>query len=154
MLFISHRGNLNGPIPERENSPSYIEEAIAESFIVETDLKVIDDYPILGHGEQHHKVSWYWLINRAHNLLLHLKNADAVRYISPDNRFHFFCNDKDEFSLTSKGYILCWSKLPYRKGWHDNYMIPLMTLKDIEQDVLCPGAIISDYPIKCKEKFG
>lgn len=156
MLFISHRGNLNGPIPERENSPDYIDEANSAGFMAEVDIKVIDDQVILGHGEQSYPVSWQWLSQRSERLLLHLKNREAVRVI-PDywSHFRYFCNEKDEFSFTSSGFILCWSKHPNRYGWGSKYMLPLIDLADIEQyDEISAGAVISDYPLKCKEKFG
>ena len=34
MIFISHRGNLNGPEPLRENCPSYIDEALRAGYDV------------------------------------------------------------------------------------------------------------------------
>ncbi len=37
--IISHRGNLDGPIPERENSPDYIDQAIKWGFVVEIDIR-------------------------------------------------------------------------------------------------------------------
>ena len=36
--LYSHRGNLFGPIPERENKPDYIDEAISAGFNVEIDI--------------------------------------------------------------------------------------------------------------------
>ena len=38
MKLISHRGNLSGPIPESENNPSYITNAINKGFDVEVDF--------------------------------------------------------------------------------------------------------------------
>ena len=38
MKIISHRGNLEGRIPEDENNPDYIHEAIESGFDVEIDL--------------------------------------------------------------------------------------------------------------------
>ena len=40
MRFISHRGNINGIIVERENEPSYIQEAIDLGYDVEVELIV------------------------------------------------------------------------------------------------------------------
>ncbi len=35
MRIISHRGNIEGPIPEKENCPEYINSALAQGFDVE-----------------------------------------------------------------------------------------------------------------------
>ena len=40
MKFISHRGNLNGPIEEYENHPEYILEALKKGFNVEIDDEI------------------------------------------------------------------------------------------------------------------
>ena len=42
MILISHRGNLNGPNEDRENSPYYIMEAIDDGYDVEVDLWWVD----------------------------------------------------------------------------------------------------------------
>ena len=42
MKLISHRGNLNGRIPERENHPDYIDEAIEAGYDVEIDIWLND----------------------------------------------------------------------------------------------------------------
>lgn len=37
-MFISHRGNLNGPSPDFENRPEYIIETLHRGYDVETDV--------------------------------------------------------------------------------------------------------------------
>ena len=48
MILIAHRGNLNGPFPEKENHPNYIEGGVDEvlyCFIVGTTTVQINiDY--------------------------------------------------------------------------------------------------------------
>lgn len=154
MLFISHRGNLNGPLPERENSPDYIDEAIAAGFIVEVDLIVEDGWPILGHKNQRYPVSWIWLRERVDNLLLHLKNAVAVQEISKQGRFHFFCNEQDEFSLTSQGYILYWSRNVKKDTVNKYCLLPFIekeVLWRYSQLIPSAGGVISDYVKSLKE---
>ena len=41
MKIISHRGNVRGAIPDRENRPSYIDCAIGNGYDVEIDLRII-----------------------------------------------------------------------------------------------------------------
>ena len=43
MILISHRGNLDGVNPDRENSPTYIKEAISSGFDVEIDVHWYDN---------------------------------------------------------------------------------------------------------------
>ena len=51
MKIISHRGNLDGPIFEKENHPDYILNAIDAGFDVEIDLWKIETKLFLGHDE-------------------------------------------------------------------------------------------------------
>ncbi len=38
MIYISHRGNLEGPTKDFENKPEYIENAISQGYEVEIDV--------------------------------------------------------------------------------------------------------------------
>ena len=49
MILISHRGNLHGKQPERENTVQYINEALDKGFDVEIDLWGKDNFLYLGH---------------------------------------------------------------------------------------------------------
>ena len=42
-LLLAHRGNIDGKQPERENSPSYILEAIDSGYSVEVDVWLADN---------------------------------------------------------------------------------------------------------------
>ena len=42
MKIISHRGNIRGPIPDKENRPSYIDCAIGNGYDVEIDVRSIN----------------------------------------------------------------------------------------------------------------
>ena len=57
MKFISHRGNLNGPIQEYENHPEYILEALKKGFNVEIDVRVKNDTFYLGHDFPKYKIN-------------------------------------------------------------------------------------------------
>ena len=43
MKIISHRGNVKGSIPDKENRPSYIDCEIGNGYDVELDIRSIDD---------------------------------------------------------------------------------------------------------------
>ena len=51
MRIISHRGNVRGRVPGRENAPSYIDCALGNGYVVEIDVWVIDGEYWLGHDE-------------------------------------------------------------------------------------------------------
>jgi aryl-phospho-beta-D-glucosidase BglC (GH1 family) len=70
MILISHRGNLNGPNPERENSPKYIDEAIEAGYDVEIDIWLNDGILYLGHDSIQYETSLQWLKNRKDKLLM------------------------------------------------------------------------------------
>ena len=105
--LISHRGNLNGPNPERENTISYIEEALQEGFDVEVDIRVIDNKCYLGHDETQEEVSFKFLSSLS--LWVHAKNIEAVEAIRVWNRhnistqIHYFWHETDHMTLTSLG---------------------------------------------------
>ena len=43
MIYISHRGNIDGPDTGKENSPDYIIKALSLGFDVEIDVWFKDD---------------------------------------------------------------------------------------------------------------
>ncbi len=59
MKLIAHRGNTQGPNPERENSPEYIEEALNAGYDVEVDVwyDCATEKFWLGHDEPQYDVS-------------------------------------------------------------------------------------------------
>jgi len=101
MILIAHRGNFNGVNLERENSPDYIEEAIAAGYDVEIDAWLIDKVWMLGHDFPKYEVPLTFL--ERPNIWTHAKNL--VGYVSLYNnpKAHTFWHDKDDFVFTSKG---------------------------------------------------
>ena len=106
MRFISHRGNLNGPMPELENQPGYVEHAIASGFDVEVDLWVNESGIFLGHDGPQYQVPKEWLMDRKSQLWVHCKNAEALSF-SITYDLHCFFHNTDDYTVTSKGYV--WS---------------------------------------------
>jgi hypothetical protein len=125
MIIISHRGNIRGPVPDKENRPSYIDCAIGNGYHVEIDVRSIDGELWLGHDEPQYKIDHNWLDKRRHYLWLHCKNLEAAKECWS---YHSFCHTEDPFTYTSTGKI-----------WlHDismkidqNVIIPLIDKNDI-----------------------
>jgi hypothetical protein len=128
MKFISHRGNINGPNPARENSPDYIDEAIKSGFVVEIDVRRVGRELYLGHDYPQQIISAEWIEQREKSLLLHLKDFQAAKAIRT-SRWHTFCHSRDPYTLTSRG--LLWlhdlSLVP-----DENTIVPLMSKNLIE----------------------
>lgn len=102
MIYISHRGNIEGSEPDYENKPSYIQEAIEKGYDVEIDLWVIKNELMLGHDEPQYKVDRKLLLNPW--LWIHAKNPEALELIVEYSLRGFWHTDED-FVLTTKGHI-------------------------------------------------
>jgi hypothetical protein len=104
MILISHRGNLTGRIPNNENHPNYIDEAINAGFDVEVDMWWIDGRVYLGHDNPQYEVDNEWLVDRADKLWVHCKNVELLNWIR-STILHWFWHENDTMVLTSKNYI-------------------------------------------------
>ena len=56
MIRIAHRGNYKGRDVLRENTISYIEEAIAAGFDVEIDVRLVGGKWFLGHDNPQEEI--------------------------------------------------------------------------------------------------
>lgn len=102
-VLIAHRGNINGPNPEKENDPLYLEEALKLGYFVETDIWLEDDEYYLGHDKPQYLISLEWLDQYRNKIFLHCKNVGALQALMWD--FHCFSHDRDEAVLTSQKLI-------------------------------------------------
>ena len=64
MRIISHRGNVRGRVPGRENAPSYIDCALGNGYDVEIDVWYKNDKLYLGHDAPEHEVDLDYLNNK------------------------------------------------------------------------------------------
>jgi len=145
MKLISHRGNIVGPNPSRENKPSYIDTAISAGFDVEVDIIFNDGKFYLGHDTPDYEVTEKWISLRKYKLWLHCKNLEAAtRLCELGDSHQFFCHSSDSYVLCSNG-----------KTWvHDlklnvsktTTIIPLLSDNDIiNYNGAIPYAICTDY---------
>ena len=151
-MIIAHRGNLTGPEVERENSPSYIDAAIAAGFPVEVDLRSKDGELWLGHDNPQYPITQEWLFARRKDLWIHIKDyCSAVLMGQLKENYQFFCHQSDDFTITSTGHV-----------WvHDleneitkECIVPLLDRKSIidftQKEFF---AICTDYVYECEEKI-
>ena len=141
MIYISHRGNINGKNIERENTPEYIDEAL-KNYDVEIDIWFIDHWLYLGHDEPKIKTSFKYISDRSDKLWLHCKNFEALELYSDVGYINanYFWHQNDDFTLTSKNYI---------------WTFPNKELKELTKYSICVLPEISNYsPIDLKGCFG
>ena len=106
-IFISHRGNLKGPSLERENTPGYIDVALAKGFLVEIDAWFVEGNWYLGHDQPEVLVSEMFFLDRRESLVVHAKNHGCYRNLI-EMGSHFFFHEFDSVILTSNLWL--WSK--------------------------------------------
>lgn len=110
MIFISHRGNLNGKNIENENKIDYIENALFLDFDVEIDVWLFNDSLFLGHDKPLYNIEENWLLKNKNKLWIHCKNIDALLFFN-NKDFNYFWHENDKVTLTSKGYIWAYPSL-------------------------------------------
>jgi hypothetical protein len=145
MIVISHRGNLNGRIPEKENSPEYIQTAIDFGFRVEIDVWFDSGVFYLGHDAPQYKTNIGWL--RQGILWCHAKNKDAFERLLHAGA-HCFWHENDRWTMTSRGVVWAYPNNPMRdcilvapEEW--NHQIH-SSLKEIR-------GVCTDYPVSWLE---
>ena len=141
MKAISHRGNIKGSVPDKENRPSYIDCAIGNSYDVEIDVRSIDGELWLGHDEPQYKIEHKWIQKRRKNLWIHCKNLQAAKECW---EYQAFCHSSDPYVYTSNGKI--W--LHYlSKTIDDDVIIPLIEEADLYiLHNVRPYGVCTDYP--------
>lgn len=142
MILISHRGNISGPNPNKENHPNYILKALQQGYDVEIDVWYTDKF-MLGHDEPQYDFP-FDLIEKYHTKLwIHCKNIKAITKIKHNyelnTRLNYFWHEHDVITLTSKGYIWAYpGKQPIKNS--------IAVMPELHKDDLgiCKG-ICSDY---------
>jgi hypothetical protein len=143
MIYIAHRGNLNGPNPIDENKPEYLLNAIKNGFHVETDLWLIDDSLYLGHDNAEYKIEIDFLLKIKDKLFCHCKNIDALYFIIKNySEIECFYHNEDKCVLTSKNHI--WN---YPGTELTNISICVMPEVIGQKPINCFG-VCTDYPVK------
>jgi hypothetical protein len=105
MILISHRGNIDGRCFEKENHPSYIDEAIFLGYDVEVDLWSMEGNLFLGHDIPQYKIPLNFLKERKKELWIHCKNIECVEIMSNEKDLNWFWHEEDTITLTSKNFI-------------------------------------------------
>jgi hypothetical protein len=154
MILISHRGNLNGRNPDRENTISYIQAALGSGYHVEVDVWHVNNRWYLGHDDPMVPVNEEFLLQRYQtpSLWLHCKNVEALSlllYFSNHSGFpNFFTHDTDPYTLTSNGFIWAYPGKPLCN--HSICVMPERASYTPEEMAVCSG-ICSDFITRYKK---
>ena len=136
MYLISHRGNLNGVIEDRENSPKYIYEALEKGYDVEVDVRFENNQFFLGHDLNQYKIDEGFLLNK--KIWCHAKTGKALNALEKINA-HYFWHQEDDYTITNKGFF--WT-YPGKKLLTNS--ICVLPEKSNYDKILCKG-ICSDF---------
>ena len=101
-FLIAHRGNFFGAKKERENTISYLTEALEKDFHIETDVWFINDQFYLGHDSPTELTDKHFLTQP--KVWCHAKQLNALYELLAIGA-HCFYHTVDSFTLTSRGYI-------------------------------------------------
>ena len=112
MKKIAHRGNISGKQIELENNPSYIESAISQKYDVEIDVWLFNDKFMLGHDEPQYEISFSFFEKHQDKLWIHCKNLHALFALNKIKHLNVFFHDKDDATLTSRGFIWTYPNKP------------------------------------------
>jgi len=145
MKFIAHRGNLNGPNMNEENSPEYILKAIQLNYDCEIDVRQIDNQLYLGHDNPDYKINIDFLLENSKKLWIHCKNIEALGHLISYNELNIFWHQEDKYTLTSHGYIWCYPDSPVTNFKKSILLMP--EWNNYNSIKKCPGcyAVCSDY---------
>jgi hypothetical protein len=144
-ILIAHRGNINGPQPEKENTLKYLFEAIESGYDVEVDIWLVGNTWLLGHGGPYipvHDIDLHYLTPHA---WFHAKNYAALSELNQID-CNVFAHEQDPFVVTSRGWI--WS----HKGCVNPHGIVVMPSLETEKHLIlnCAG-VCHDYLLDVKK---
>lgn len=144
MIFISHRGNIEGPESKYENKPSYIFNALNMGFQVEVDVWY-DNGWWYGHDKPQYKANkkdffLFWC---------HAKNSEAFARMRLLKTDCFFWHQEDDYTLTSNGYIWTYPGKTLVKG-----SIAVMPEVSYKGNLKKCSGICSDNINFYKKRFG
>ena len=107
-ILISHRGNLNGRIPERENTSEYIIEAIQAGFNVEIDVRMHKGILHLGHDKPEEIVPFTFFLEPLKDFIwFHCKDYESLLFLMQEKKYTYKCfiHDKEPCTFVSNGML-------------------------------------------------
>jgi len=110
MKLISHRGNIEGVNNKTENEPNNILKVIKLGYEVEVDIWKKKKNWYLGHDYPQYRIGnnnklKKFTFKKRNKYWFHCKNKEAMVSMLNIKSYNFFWHNKDDFTITSKGYF-------------------------------------------------
>jgi hypothetical protein len=134
MKLIAHRGNINGPNKELENSPNQILNTLSLGYDCEIDVHLINNNLYLGHDEPQYSIDINFLLENKDKLWIHCKNMEALVFLNEYKELNIFWHENDKYTLTSKNYI--WSYIGVETNSKIVCVMPELIGKNYENIVM------------------
>jgi hypothetical protein len=113
ITLIAHRGNIAGRNPDLENTPAYLDAAVASGYEVEVDVWYIGGKYYLGHDGPQIETTLEYLDND--KFWCHCKNVPALAQLVKHGA-HCFFHQNDDVTLTSRGILWTFPKKQLMEG--------------------------------------
>jgi len=137
MIYIAHRGNIDGVNPKDENHPEYLLNALSSGYHVECDVRTHNGKLYLGHDEPKYPCNIAFL--QGWGIWVHCKDVESLRTLITIPQVHCFFHERDPFTLTNKGYIWC-----YPRNFIEDGILVHPELLPLDLDLNKAGGICSD----------
>lgn len=165
MNYISHRGNISGRNPKKENHPDYIKAAINEGYEVEVDIWYNNNQYCLGHNKPLYPIKKEFLRKYSCSTLLHCKDIKTYKtFYNNSIGNSFFFSDKDAITVLLENFcdirgsslIQCFTSsvlldysicmMPEESGWYFNrqYSSPSNEKRAIKKALSVCAAVCTD----------
>ena len=141
MKLISHRGNTQGRIPEKENTMPYLIEAMNKGYEIEIDVWYNNDAWYLGHDSPQHLFPFPFLKDT--RVWVHCKNLAALEKLQSYKDINYFWHQTDLVTLTSHGYI--WAYPGNRPIKNSIAVMPEINNDDVTKCIGICSDIIENY---------
>ena len=148
MIFISHRGNIDGKIEVLENNPGYLRVAMSHGYHIEADVWYHNREFYLGHDSPQHKTDKYFLSDS--RVWCHAKNTLTLMQLLCMG-VHCFFHNTDDCTLTSRGFV--WTYPGRALSEVSICVLPESIETQGIEDIKISAGVWSDYIKKYKEKL-
>jgi YrbI family 3-deoxy-D-manno-octulosonate 8-phosphate phosphatase len=149
MKFIAHRGNLQGPRPQDENKPTYLQAALDAGFDVEIDVTYKDGKFYLGHDRPMHVVDRGFFANK--RVWSHAKTLDTLFELAKYQDANAFYHTEEDVVVTTRGWIWNHAKTPVAS--ERSVLVKLEHDPCLLETSAHAHGICSDYPELYRRQF-
>lgn len=136
LIFVAHRGNISGRKVNRENEPSYLQEALKLGFAVEIDVRYYLGKIFFGHDYPQYEVDLDqapWRDNLS--VFYHCKDIQTLDYFTQHQKCScFFYQDGPGITTIANGFGIGGEPL----HWSYKYYVRNgITMIDYPGDAIC-----------------